>query len=208
MMRRKAKLNIPLTIGLVVLCLTLLSVHFTGGMYAKYLNSVSEDDSARVIFFGDVTLTESGDFYEANKLMIIPGVDLTKKAVVNFKGSEASTYIFIEVIAKGWIAIDKFSFVVTSGGKMLMQWSVMNDWNYLKKEDDTYVFYRELMPNTVIENADIIADNGKISVSEFITKSEIATMNDISIKLRATAVQSGGFASPEAAWDSVAAKEE
>ena len=38
----------------------------------------SGSDSARVITFGDLTLTETGDFYEEGKLMIIPGVDLKK----------------------------------------------------------------------------------------------------------------------------------
>ena len=47
----------------------------------------------------------------------------------------------------------------------------------------------------------------KIAVSNQITKSEIQVMTGISIKLRATVVQSSGFADPEAAWNSVAAKE-
>ena len=53
----------------------------------------------------------------------------------------------------------------------------------------------------------VMADNGKIMVSDQITKSEVASMTGISIKLRATVVQSGGFENPIAAWDTVSAKE-
>lgn len=88
-----------------------------------------------------------------------------------------------------------------------MQWSVAEDWTYLKSVNETYVYYRELAPNTEIVAADIIAGNGKITVSDRITESEIKSMMGISIKLRAAAVQSGGFDSPEAAWNSIAKKE-
>jgi hypothetical protein len=77
----------------------------------------------------------------------------------------------------------------------------------LKSDNGTYIYYRELTPNTELIATDIIAENGKITVSYQITKSEIQVMTGISIKLRATVVQSGGFENPEAAWNSVAVKE-
>ena len=60
---------------------------------------------------------------------------------------------------------------------------------------------------TAVARVYIRDGNGKITVSDQITKSEIIAMTGISIKLRATVVQSGGFANPEAAWNSVAAQE-
>lgn len=205
--RKTAKVNIPMCIASFLFCLTLISIHLTSGLYAKYISSASGNDSARVIIFGDITLTETGDFKDGNAY-IIPGVDLTKKAVVDFAGSEAATYVFIEVAAAKWQpSDDNYSFAIYSEDKALMEWSVADTWTYLTTTDDTYVYYRALTPNTEIDTEDIIADDGNITVSEYITRSEILALTDLSIKLRATAVQSGGFENPTAAWNSLAAKE-
>lgn len=203
----KAKMNIPMCLAAILLCLTLISIHLTSGLYAKYISSASGNDSARVIKFGELTLTEEGDFYEGNKLMIIPGVALTKKATVSFSGSESATYVFVEITPSKWSTTDNKTFSLMSNGKTAMQWNVAEGWLFLKSDNGTYIYYRELTPNTELIATDIIAENGKIAVSNQITKSEIQVMTGISIKLRATVVQSGGFENPEAAWNSVAAKE-
>lgn len=203
----KTKLNIPMCLAAVLLCLTLISIHLTSGLYAKYISSVSGNDSARVIKFGELTLTEEGDFYDGNKLMIIPGVALTKKATVSFSGSESATYVFIEITPSKWSTTDNKTFSLLSNGKTAMQWNIAEGWLFLKSDNGTYIYYRELAPNSELVMADIIAENGKIAVSNQITKSEIQVMTGIFIKLRATVVQSGGFENPEAAWNSVAAKE-
>ena len=203
----KTKMNIPMCLAAILLCLTLISIHLTSGLYAKYISSASGNDSARVIKFGELTLTEEGDFYEGNKLMIIPGVALTKKATVSFSGSESATYVFVEITPSKWSTSDNKTFSLMSNGKTAMQWNVAEGWLFLKSDNGTYIYYRELTPNTELIATDIIAENGKIAVSNQITKSEIQVMTGISIKLRATVVQSGGFENPEAAWTSVAAKE-
>ena len=205
--KKTAKVNIPICIASFLLCLTLISMHLTGGLYAKYISTASGGDSARVITFGDITLTETGDF-EDGEAYIIPGVDLTKKVVVNFSGSEAATYVFVEVEPSAtWQTTDKQTFSIALNSKTAMHWSIAEGWNPLVAQNGTYVYYRELAPNTVLNNVDIIAENGKITVSDQITKYEIASMVNVSIKLRATVVQSGGFENPTAAWNSVAAKE-
>lgn len=204
---RTAKVNILMCIASFLFCLTLISIHLTSGLYAKYISSASGNDSARVIKFGELTITETGDFYEDNKLMIIPGVDLTKKATVSFSGSESATYVFVEILPTGWSATDNVTFALLSNGKTAMQWSIADGWVFLKSDNGTYIYYRKLAPNLELVTADIIAGNGKITVSDQITKSEIKAMTNVSIKLRATVVQSGGFENPEAAWNSVAAKE-
>lgn len=203
----KTKMNIPMCLAAILLCLTLISIHLTSGLYAKYISSASGNDSARVIKFGELTITETGDFYEDNKLMIIPGVDLIKKATVSFSGSESATYVFVEITPSKWSTTDNKTFSLMSNGKTAMQWNVAEGWLFLKSDNGTYIYYRELTPNTELIATDIIAENGKIAVSNQITKSEIQVMTGISIKLRATVVQSGGFENPEAAWNSVAAKE-
>lgn len=205
---RKAKINIPICLAAVLLCLTLFSFHLCGGLYAKYTVSDYSQDSARVIKFGDLTLTEEGDFYDGSKLMIIPGVELTKKATVSFSGSESATYVFAEITPKKWTTADNRTFSLLLNGKTAMQWRVAEGWAFLKTDNGAYIYYRALAPNSELVAADIIAENGKITVSDQITKSEMEAMTGISIKLRATVVQSGGFENPEAAWDSIAAKED
>lgn len=188
-------------------CLMLISVSLMSGLYARYISTGSGSDTARVIKFGDLTLTETGDFYENNKLMIIPGVDLKKKVVVDFDGSESATYVFVEIVPTKWSTTDNKTFSFLLNGNAAMQWNVSADWSFLKSVDGTYVYYCALAPNIELDTVDVIANNGKITVSNQITKSEIEAMTGISIKLRATVVQAGGFDGPEAAWNSVAAKE-
>ena len=55
----KAKLNIPMCAALVLLFLTMISVHLTSGLYARYTVTATGSDSARVAKF-DVTGNGSG----------------------------------------------------------------------------------------------------------------------------------------------------
>jgi hypothetical protein len=49
----------------VCLCLVLISSHLTSGLYARYTTSASGSDSARVIQFNQLTVTENGSFTDA-----------------------------------------------------------------------------------------------------------------------------------------------
>ena len=69
-----------------------------------------------------------------------------------------------------------------------------------------------LKPNETLANADIIED-GIVSVSHTITRDAMETLEKvgdeekpISIAFRAYVVQSSGFASAQAAWNSLAGK--
>lgn len=52
----KTKLNIPMCAAAVLLFLTLLSIHLTSGLFARYTTTVTAGDSARVAKF-DVDVT-------------------------------------------------------------------------------------------------------------------------------------------------------
>ena len=47
----KAKLNIPMFTALILLMLTMISVHLTSGLYARYTAGATASDSARVAFW-------------------------------------------------------------------------------------------------------------------------------------------------------------
>ena len=198
---QQGKVNIPICLAGVLLCLTLFSTHFTGGLFARYVSRDSGSDSARVIQFGDLTLTETGDF-KNGEAFVIPGVNLTKNATVTFAGSESATYVFVEIEADGWtISSDKKLFSI---GTNLLSWNIAEGWNYLSSDGSSHVYYQLLIPNTPLDTA-IIASGGQITVSDNITKQYLATMPSVTIDLRAAVVQVGGFDSVEAAWASVSA---
>ena len=204
--RRSAGINIPMFAAAVLFCLTLISLHLTGGLYAKYTSAATGSDSARVISFGELTLTESGTFQNDGTLMMIPGVDLTKSAVVDFEGSESAVYVFAQIaLSDDWTTADRRTFSITSGTKPLLSWSVDDAWTYLETNGNTYIYYAAVSPNTEFEE-NILSDSGMITVSNAITKNEMASLADVSIDLQASVVQSIGFDSPSDAWASLSAK--
>lgn len=210
----KPKMNIPMCLAGVLFCLTMVSVYMVSGLYARYSTSGTGSDSARVIKFGDISISETGDFQEGTKnMVVIPGVDLAKKAVVNFEGSEAATYVFVEVDLAGPWEYDETgkTFHIDVMDDTMVDWSVAGGWQYLK--GTKYVFYRELGPNTPL-SADIIGAisetdtrNG-IRVSESINKATMANMESTTITFRASVVQSNGFENVQAAWASLQSKKE
>lgn len=203
-----AKINIPMCIAAILFCLTLFSFHLTGGLYARYITTGTSSDSARVITFGDLTLTETGDFYQPGKILIAPGINLQKKVTVAFEGSEAATYIFVAITPSTWVASsDHLSYSLTVNSKAAMEFDIAAGWTYLKTTGSThvYVYHEPLAPNTPL-SVDLIANDGKMTVNDQLTKSDLAALPNVAINLRAAAVQLNGFATPEAAWDSVSAK--
>lgn len=203
----KPKMNIPMCLAGVLFCLTMVSVYMVSGLYARYSTSGTGSDSARVIKFGDISISETGDFQEGTKnMLVIPGVDLAKKAVVNFEGSEAATYVFVEVDLAGPWEYEETgkTFHIDVMDDTMVDWTVAEGWQYL--EDTNYVFYQELGPNTPL-SADIIKES-KIRVSDSITKTNIGTLQDASITFRASVVQSNGFENVQAAWASLQSKKE
>lgn len=53
-MKHKMRVNIPMCLAGVLFCLTLISIHLTSGLYAKYTTKDASEDAARVAEF-DVT---------------------------------------------------------------------------------------------------------------------------------------------------------
>lgn len=211
------RVNWPMRIASVLLCLVLLTTCLSSGLYARYTVSGTSSDSARVIKFGEVTLTETGDFVKEdniNKYVITPGVNLIKDVEVDFGGSESSTYVFVEMIlSNGWDTEDNYHFVY--GNDYLVfdinkyDSSSTTGWNLVP--GTSYVYYIELDPNTPLTDYDVIANinddtKGDVVVSTSIIKSIIESLNNISIKFQATVVQSNGFNSVTDAWNSINSK--
>lgn len=214
-MKKQNKEKAPVKLGTILIrvaaglvILTIISLYLLSGLFARYVSSDQGSDSARVATFGNLTLTETGDFdgTDSKKGMIIPGVPLTKNATVTFTGSEMATVVFVEVVVPKdtWETADNSAF--SYGG---MSWSVASGWEYLTKDlydgKDRYVFFKILEPNTQLSGEEIVKD-GVISVSEEITKANIGSLGNADLTFRASVIQAGGFKTVEEAWGAMAAK--
>lgn len=203
--KSRSGVSVPMWIACILLLLVLLTVYLSKDIYARYGSGDRSGMHARVVGFGSLTLTEEGDFAPGRPAMILPGANLTKRATVDFEGGEVSSIVFVELaLSAQWSTTDQRTFVAKSGEKTLLSFAVASNWQYLTKTSGgTYVFYQLLDANEEL-HAEILANEGQITVSTSILKTEMDALADAFINLRATAVQSNGFASVNEAWTSVA----
>lgn len=213
--KRNPKFRLPFSA--VLLYLVLIAVALSGVTFSKYMTGTTVGDTARVAIMRDVTVTETGNFAETDKWVITPGVDMIKNAVVNFEGSEMACYVFCEIKTTGWSRLDEHSFAFSGGGENILGWAVNNDWKFLSGNGSEAVYYRTVSANSGL-TADVLADGGKITVSENITKTQLDSLpKDMQIKISATAVQYNGFSEGStaeyteaqralAAWNAVKSK--
>lgn len=83
---RKAVVNIPLCLAGLLLCLTAVSCHLCGGLYAKYTAAGAGEDSARVARF-DVS-QDGACFSEELLLETVPGT--TERTITVENNSEVA----------------------------------------------------------------------------------------------------------------------
>lgn len=194
---KKPKFRLPFSAALLYLALIAAAV--SGVTFSKYMTGTTVGDTARVAIMRDITVTETGNFAETDKWVITPGVDMIKNAVVNFEGSEMACYVFCEIKTTGWSRLDEHRFAFSGGSENILGWAVNNDWKFLSGSGSEAVYYRIVSANTVLQ-ADVLADGGKITVSENITKTQLGLLpKDMQIKISATAAQYNGFSEGSAA---------
>lgn len=208
---KKPKFRLPFSA--VLLYLLLIAAAVSSVTFSKYVTGTTVGDTARVAIMRGITITETGNSAETDKWVITPGVDMIKNVVVNFEGSEMACYVFCEIKTTGWSRMnDNYGFAFSGGGESILSWAVnKNDWTFLSGNGSEAVYYRIVSANTVLQ-ADVLADGGKITVSENITKTQLGLLpKDMQIKISATAVQYNGFSEGEyteeqralAAWNAV-----
>ena len=197
--KTEQKSNFRLPFSAVLLYLLLLAATVSCMTLSKYVTGTTVGDTARVAIMRDITVIETGNFAEPDEWVITPGVDMIKKAVVNFEGSEMACYVFCEIKTTGWSRLDEHSFAFSGGGENILGWAVNNDWKFLSGNGSESVYYCIVSANTVLQ-ADVLAEGGKITVSENITKTQLDSLpKDMQIKISATAVQYNGFSEGSAA---------
>ena len=185
--KRLAKPNkrrLPLRAWLLYLAVATFAL--TGVTFSRYVASAHSQDGARVITFGDLTVTDSGS------VQVQPGVAAKKNLTVHFDGSEAATYVFVELKGSDWTRGADGIYHDATG---LMTWRVADGWTHLRDN----VYYRELAPNTVLDAG--LIDDGAVDVSENMTRTQLqAAAGTLHICVQAAAVQREGGDTAETAW--------
>lgn len=185
-----------------LLYLVVVTFALTGVTFSRYVTSSHSRDEARVATFGQLQVVEPSSGAPGGEWLIAPGADIMKNARVTFSGSETAVYLFVELETPGWTrnTTDNMSYSCMSGQ---ITWRVADGWTYLCNEGANAVYYRVEQANANV-NAPVIADGGRITVSENITRSQLAALpTDPRIDIHATAVQLTGFDSAQAAWNTV-----
>lgn len=204
--KREPIVNVAMTAALVMFWLVIITTYLSAGLFAKYSTKDDGGDKARVIKFGQVTVTEEKlDENNSREFIFTPGVPIEKIVTVSFDGSEADTYVFIKLDTPGWTRSETHDFALTQGTAPIMSWSV--DENWLAVPDTENVYYAFLDSNTPMNVKPVIKDN-KITVSKS-TRSAYAALAGVTLNINVTAyvVQAHGFETVQAAWASLQAKE-
>lgn len=187
--KRLAKPNkrrLPLRAWLLYLAVATFAL--TGVTFSRYVASAHSQDGARVITFGDLTVTDSGS------VQVQPGVPVEKDLTVHFDGSEAATYVFVELKGSDWTrGADNRTYTYGAGS---LSWRVADGWTHLRDN----VYYRELAPNTALDAG--LIDGGAVNVSENMTRTELEKLSKgLSIRVQAAAVQREGGDTAQIAWE-------
>lgn len=178
------KRRLPLRAWLLYLAVATFAL--TGVTFSRYVASAHSQDGARVITFGDLTVTDSGS------AQVQPGVAAKKDLTVRFEGSEAAVYVFAEVQGDWTRGADNRTYTYGAGS---LSWRVADGWTHLRDN----VYYRELAPNTALD-AGLIA-GGTVDVSENMTRTELEELSKaLHIHVQAAAVQREGGDTAETAW--------
>ena len=185
--KRLAKPNkrrLPLRAWLLYLAVATFAL--TGVTFSRYVASAHSQDEARVITFGDLTVTDSGS------VQVQPGVAAKKDLTVHFDGSEAAVYVFAEVQGGWTLGADNRTYTYGAGS---LSWRVADGWTHLQDN----VYYRALSPNTALTAG--LIDGGAVNVSENMTRTELEELSKaLSIRVQAAAVQREGGDTAETAW--------
>ena len=186
--KRLAKPNkrrLPLRAWLLYLAVATFAL--TGVTFSRYVASAHSQDEGRVITFGDLTVTDSGS------VQVQPGVAAQKNLTVRFEGSEAATYVFVELQGSDWTRGADGIYHDATG---LMTWRVADGWTHLQDN----VYYRELAPNTALTAG--LIDGGAVNVSENMTRTELEKLSKaLHIRVQAAAVQREGGDTAQIAWE-------
>ena len=195
--QKEKKKRIRLPFSAVLMYLLLIAILLSGVTFSRYVTGTAVADSARIAYMKDVSISETGNFTEQNKWIILPGVDMQKNATVHFEGSEMACYIFLEIETNGWTRTGEHSYACLVDGKEVLSWDVGAEWTFLSGDNDGEVYYRIVSANDPFDS-EVLGNGGTIIVSKELTRTQLEKLTenlttDLSIDIGAAAVQYHGY---------------
>ena len=138
--------------------------------------------------YGDINITLTETKPANQQAKIIPGVDIEKDPKVTVKADSEACWLFVEVKEEGTFVANKVTYSVDGG------WTKGNG-----TDIPTNVYYREV--GVVTADTDFYVLNGnKVTVSNSLTKEDIANITQPKLTFTAYAVQKDGMDTAAAAW--------
>ncbi len=210
-----AKKSVSMRVVVLLLAVVLLIGCIAGGTLA-YLTAKSSTVTNTFVVgdIGDLKLYENDaeiTTATTNSFTIIPGKDITKNVTVKYSYTaedgydDVAVYVFVKIAATGWTVTDNKTYTVAADEKALLSWSVADNWTFLTNESDSAMVYYCTVAADDTLDANVISENGKVTVSSEITKANITNISSDagSIAFTAYAIQQDTFTDAAAAWAAV-----
>lgn len=146
------------------------------------------DPVVNTFTYGDINITLTETKPANRQAKIIPGVDIEKDPKVTVKAGSEACWLFVKVEEEGTFVADKVTYSVADG------WTQGDD-----TDIPANVYYREV--GAVTADTDFYVLNGnKVTVSNSLTKEDIANITQPKLTFTAYAVQKDGMDTAAAAW--------
>lgn len=146
------------------------------------------DPVVNTFTYGDINIALTETKPANQQAKIIPGVDIEKDPKVTVKAGSEACWLFVKVEEEGTFVADKVTYSVADG------WTQGDD-----TDIPANVYYREV--GAVTADTDFYVLNGnKVTVSNSLTKEDIANITQPKLTFTAYAVQKDGMDTAAAAW--------
>lgn len=171
---------------ILMLALVLVLGCAVGGTVAWLV--AKTDPVVNTFTYGDINITLTETKPANQQAKIIPGVDIGKDPKVTVKAGSEACWLFVKVEEEGTFVADKVTYSVADG------WTQGDD-----TDIPANVYYREV--GAVTADTDFYVLNGnKVTVSNSLTKEDIANITQPKLTFTAYAVQKDGMDTAAAAW--------
>lgn len=171
---------------ILMLALVLVLGCAVGGTVAWLV--AKTDPVVNTFTYGDINITLTETKPANQQAKIIPGVDIEKDPKVTVKAGSEACWLFVKVEEEGTFVADKVTYSVADG------WTQGDD-----TDIPANVYYREV--GAVTADTDFYVLNGnKVTVSNSLTKEDIANITQPKLTFTAYAVQKDGMDTAAAAW--------
>lgn len=217
------KKSVSMKAVVLLLAVVLLIGCVAGGTIAYLMANTNTVTNTFVVGdIGDLKLYENDEEITTattKSFTIVPGKDLTKNVTVSYSYTDVTTdkkddvavYVFVKVETTDWSVTNNKDYAITETvedtegdetTRNLLSWSIDSGWTYLTTEENARVYYKAVAENASLDKAVVIAENGKITVSSEIAKTNIDAVaaGAGNITFTAYAIQQDTFSDATAAW--------